>query len=163
MSRDPAAFENSAALGVDHHRSCFACRPRDAGGLGLRFRALEAGVVEAEFDCDSYYQSYPDRVHGGIVALLLDAAMTHCLFTRDVRGYTAKMSLRYRHAVELGVPAVARAWLVEARRPLFVLRAELMQTQVVRARADATFCGAPERDASLLSASRASSDTIPVR
>jgi acyl-coenzyme A thioesterase PaaI-like protein len=46
-----------------------------SGGLGLHFDAQPDGSVEGVFDCASAYQGYQDRLHGGVVATLADAAM----------------------------------------------------------------------------------------
>ncbi len=121
------------------HPACFACRPSDEGGLGLRFRRSPGGGVEAVFSGEERYQGYPDRLHGGIIAMLLDAAMTHCLFARHVRAYTAKLALRYALPSRVGVPCVIRAELVRSRPPAYVLRAEVRQEGEVCARAEATF------------------------
>lgn len=122
---------------------CLATRPREQGGLGLHFEVLDDGSVQAAFGCDAAYQSYPDRLHGGIVATLLDSAMTNCLFARGVSGVTARLNIRYRHPVEIGQPVEVQAWLDRDAKPLYVLRSELRQAGVVMALADAKFYGAP--------------------
>jgi acyl-coenzyme A thioesterase PaaI-like protein len=121
------------------HPACVACRKSSAGGLGLRFVTRSHGTVVAEFDCDPCYQGYPDRVHGGIVALLLDTAMTHCLFSRGLLGVTARMEIRYESPVEIGTPATLCARLLRADRRLYRLMAEIVQDDTVRARAKGTF------------------------
>lgn len=125
------------------HPACVACRNTDEGGLGLRFRGSPDGGVEAEFACDASYQSYPDRLHGGIVALLLDAAMTHCLFARDLHGLTARLTIRYRGKVDIGTPGVVRARLVRTAHRMYDLSAEFVQAGVVRAEAEARFASRP--------------------
>ncbi len=125
------------------HPACIACRPPREGGLGLSFDVAEDGSVTTHFACDAHYQGYPDRLHGGIVATLLDSAMTHCLFARRIRGMTARLNIAYRHPVDVGAAATVRAWLVEFRAPLYILKAELIQHDRVRVTADAKFHGAP--------------------
>jgi acyl-coenzyme A thioesterase PaaI-like protein len=99
--------------------------------------------VEAAFDCDPRYQSYPDRLHGGVVALLLDAAMTHCLFGHGREGLTARLNIRFRGKVELGVVAVVRARLRRIAHGVHQLEARLLQGDVVRAEAEARFVSRP--------------------
>jgi acyl-coenzyme A thioesterase PaaI-like protein len=131
--RDTADF---AAL---CHPACVACREPSAGGLGLRFTAAGDGTVEAAFECDPCYQGYPDRLHGGITAMLLDAAMTHCLFSRGILGVTVRLAIRYDSPVAIGKPAVLRAWVLRWDRRLYRLRAELIQEDTVRAEGKAAF------------------------
>lgn len=123
------------------HPDCFACRPRHRGGLGLQFSLVDESSVAAEFDCDSRFQSYPDRLHGGVVSLLLDAAMTHCLFAHGVRGYTARLQIRFHKPVELARPARIVASVIGVRAPLFRMRAEIWQSGLRRASAEASFHG----------------------
>jgi len=109
------------------HPSCLVCGNERPDGLALRFEQQTDGSVVAEFDCSEVFQGYPDRLHGGVVAMLLDAAMTHCLFARSVTGLTVRLGVRYHRAVLLGVPAVVRARVVDARSPLYYLRSEVVQ------------------------------------
>jgi acyl-coenzyme A thioesterase PaaI-like protein len=137
----PVAVEAMARLRAACHPACIGCRSRHDGGLGLRFDQEGASGVVARFDSDPSYQGYPDRLHGGIIATLLDAAMTHSLFARRVRGYTVKMEVRYRRAVTIGVPATVRAQLVRSRPPWFHIQAEVLQQGEVCASARAVFNG----------------------
>lgn len=121
------------------HPSCVVCGGDRPDGLGLHFKQRDDGSVVADFDCGATFQGYPDRMHGGVTALLLDAAMTHCLFARGIAGLTAKLSVRYHRAVSVGVPAVVRARIVDSRTPLYYLESEVLQNGNVRATAKATF------------------------
>ena len=141
MLAEPDAAEAMASLQAACHPACIGCRPRQEGGLGLRFEHADGNGVVAHFDSDPSYQGYPDRLHGGIIATLLDAAMTHSLFARCVLGYTVRMELRYRRPVVLGVPATVSASVVHCRPPWFRVRAEVMQQGLVRASAEAVFRG----------------------
>lgn len=134
---------NGVELSAACHPDCIACRSASEGGLGLRFHDLPDGGVATRFACDSRYQGYPGRLHGGIIATLLDAAMTHCLFARRIRGYTARLEIRYEEPVATSAGCRVRAALERERPPLYYLRAELWQDDVCRARAEATFHGGP--------------------
>ncbi len=123
------------------HPACFACRSEQAGGLGLRFVADGRGGVVAEFPCRPNYQGYPDRLHGGIISMLLDAAMTHCLFANHVRGYTVRLALRFHRPVNIGESATIYASLTQSRPPLYYLTGEVWQSTARCASAKATFIG----------------------
>ena len=107
--------------------------------MGLSFVQLPDGSVTAEYACHPRYQGYPDRLHGGIVALLLDAAMTHCLFARGLQGVTARLSIRYSHPVDLEVPATVRAAVERSRGLLRDLEASISQGGQIRATASGCF------------------------
>jgi len=103
--------------------------------------------VSGKFHCSPIFQGYPDRLHGGVVAMLLDAGMTHCLFAQKIAGLTARLSIRYNHGVTLGIPALVRARIVDSESPLYYLESEVLQNGQVCATAKATFwdsaCGEP--------------------
>lgn len=127
---------------AQQHPNCIACDPLHPLGLNLRFAPDGDRGVTAAFDCAATWQGYPDRLHGGIVALLLDAAMTNCLFRVGVAGVTARMDVRYRAALQVGTAAVVRAELERAEPPLYVLKAEVEQDGQVRAAATGKFFSA---------------------
>ena len=139
MTTDLAASKTATALSERCHPACIACGTRHGEGLGLRFTEEADGTVVASFACDGKYQGYPDRLHGGIVAMLADAAMTHCLFLREISAVTAKLKLRLPRPVEVGVAATVRASMVRNSPPIFELKAEISQTGTVRATAEALF------------------------
>jgi uncharacterized protein (TIGR00369 family) len=141
-----ASAASSAGVGAACHPACIACRDRSRGGLGLRFEPQPDDSVLTVFACDAQYQGYPDRLHGGIIATLLDAAMTHCLFAHGVRGMTARLNIRYRHPVAVGQEALVQAWLVRQSSPLYVLTAEVRQAGRLCAVAEAKFFGQPVPD-----------------
>lgn len=121
------------------HPACFACAPAAEGGLGLAFATAPDGSVAATFGCPERFQGYPDRLHGGVVATLLDAAMTHCLFAGGRRGVTAKLEVRFRKPVSLDEPARVAARVVEERGAICRLAATLEQAQQTCAEAEALF------------------------
>jgi acyl-coenzyme A thioesterase PaaI-like protein len=105
----------------------------------LRFQAEPDGSVVGTFACDGKYQGYPDRLHGGVIAMLADAAMTHCLFQRGIRAVTGKLRLRFPRPVEVGSEATVRATITKNAPPLFELTAEIWQAGVVRVTAESLF------------------------
>jgi acyl-coenzyme A thioesterase PaaI-like protein len=109
--------------------------------------------VAASFSCDARFQGYPDRLHGGVIAMLMDAAMVHWLFGQQLSGATAKLEVQYRHPVLLNRDATVRARLVRDAHPLYVLEAEVLQQDVVQAQARGLFSvkdvAAPDGDVTL--------------
>ncbi len=139
MTTNLATSKTTTDLPQRCHPACIACGVRNGAGLGLRFTEEADGSVVGSFACDGKYQGYPDRLHGGVVAMLADAAMTHCLFLRRIRAVTGKLRLRFPRPVEVGVDATVRAKLVKNSPPLFELEAEVSQGGVVRVTAKGLF------------------------
>lgn len=121
------------------HPACVACRPRSEGGLGLRFEMQPDGSLLASFECHFDYRSYPDRVHGGVVALLLDAAMSHCLFGRGIAGITGRLNIGFRAPLRIGGRAEIRTFVADQTENLYRVRAEITQDGELKAQADGKF------------------------
>ncbi len=81
------------------HRGCLLCGSDNPRSLGLMFQDSSRGGVEAEFQGGDELQGYDGLMHGGVIASLLDAAMTHCLFHRGVRAVTGDLNVRYLQPV----------------------------------------------------------------
>jgi acyl-coenzyme A thioesterase PaaI-like protein len=111
--------------------------------LGLQFRPEPDGSVVASFSCEADYQGYPDRLHGGVIAMLFDAAMTNCLFHRGLAGVTARLVVSFREPVRVNEPAEVRAHIASERRELCLLRAALHQSGTVKAFAEGKFMVLP--------------------
>lgn len=120
------------------HHDCFACGHGE-GGLGLVFEMSGVDAVSAEWFCEERFQSYPGIIHGGIIATILDCAMTNCLLIKDIPAVTADMHIEYIEPLRVGSVVTVRAWLVRSRSPLFMLDAEVVQNGRVSARASAKF------------------------
>lgn len=82
-------------------------------------------------------------LHGGIIAALLDGAMTNCIFARGFVAVTAELNVRYRASVAAGEEVTIRAWLDQSHSRLHQLRSELVQDNVVKVIATAKFMQKP--------------------
>lgn len=134
--RQSRAEDTGSIAGL--HHDCFACGHGE-DGLGLTFDRNGVDTVSAEWFCEERYQSYPGIVHGGIIATILDCAMTNCLLMKGISAVTADMHVKYREPLRVGGMVTVRASLVRSRSPLFMLDAEVIQNGAVCARATAKF------------------------
>ena len=125
------------------HSNCVVCDPANKRGLGLEFTIAKDGSVEAVFGCDRIYEGYPKYLHGGVVSSLLDGAMTNCIFSRGHVALTAELNIRFLHPVATDTPATVRAWIDKYFRPLHLVKAEVLQDQVVKATAVGKFMECP--------------------
>ena len=105
-------------------RLCFGCGSENPQGLGLRFR-LEDGRAVADFTPPSHLQGYPGRVHGGVVASMLDEAMGWAVYGQGVWAMTVRLTTRLRRPVWLGEPVTVSGWVTRDRGRFVELRSEL--------------------------------------
>jgi len=117
---------------ADAHPRCVVCSPTNVNGLRLECTAMPDGSVQGDFPGGVAYEGYVGRLHGGVIAALLDGAMTQCLFAYGCQGFTAQLTVRYRHPVATGEAMTVHAWLTDSHAPLHYLRAELRQNGQVR-------------------------------
>ena len=130
------------------HARCVACGSVNGQVPQLRFTVAQDGGVEAWFPGGETFQGYDGILHGGVIATLLDAAMTNCLFAHGCCGVTGELRIRFRHPVVSGEPSRLRARIERSTPPLFVLRAELWQSGRVRANATGKFMECPSEASS---------------
>jgi acyl-coenzyme A thioesterase PaaI-like protein len=138
-----AANEILAAVRDVTHSHCRMCGSENEHGLQLKFFMNEAGDVEAEFACAPDWQGYPGILHGGVVAAMIDSAMSNCLFVRQINAVTAEFTIRYHEPVKVHCPATVRARIDKSLSRLHLLSGEVLQNGKVVAHASAKFMNLP--------------------
>lgn len=128
------------------HRGCVVCDPSNAQGPNLRCEPDGDRRVTARFRAESWMAGFPGRVHGGIVSMLLDGAMTQCLFAHDIVAVTAVMHLRFRRPVPLDSELRVSAWIEHSDATRYELKAELRDADNLLAEAEALFTPQRESD-----------------
>jgi uncharacterized protein (TIGR00369 family) len=121
------------------HSRCLLCGERNPFSLKLVFEAGDEGGVKTRFKSHEGLQGYDDMLHGGVIAALLDAAMTHCLFHHGVQAVTGDLHVRFVKPVSCDASLEIRAWVLSSRPPLYRLRAEISQDQLIMAWAESKF------------------------
>lgn len=101
MIRAPMSRAPSATLASSANR-CFVCGPGNPRGLRIRFR-LDGEVCRAEFTPDNECVGYEGVTHGGILFSVLDDVMANWVFLRGERCTTARVDIRYRQPLPVGV------------------------------------------------------------
>lgn len=137
MDTNATTTEADALEGL--HHGCFACGSREGFGLHLRFDTSAGGVATAVWRPAPLFQSYPGRLHGGVIATLLDAAMVHALSARGVAGVTVEMNIRYARGVSVADPIEVTGRVESVRHGVYFCRAELLQAGGAAVRAAAKF------------------------
>lgn len=137
--------ESRSSILASAHEECFACGYLNQHGLGLTFRPSLSGGVEATFYCDLKYQGYPGFLQGGVIATLLDSAMTHCLFQKGIMAMTGRMYIQFKKPVRMQEVVQIKASMVEQRGPAYWLSAEVIQEELVCAKSSATFMQIPKQ------------------
>ncbi len=82
---------------------CAVCGIENPFGFEARFYETESNEVVAIFQTKFLQQSYPSRVHGGIISAMLDEIIGRALWIDDPDGLavTVELSLRYKKPIPL--------------------------------------------------------------
>ncbi|HEU4634588.1 MAG TPA: PaaI family thioesterase [Edaphobacter sp.] len=87
---------------------CFGCGPANPQGLHLTFStetsAEGSPITTAQLQLDRLHEGPPGYVHGGIIATLLDEAMSKLNRPLDVLAVTRHMEIDYLRPVPLFQP-----------------------------------------------------------
>ncbi len=107
---------------------CFGCGKDNPVGLKAQFYNLEEGKTVAVFQPGGMYQSYPERLHGGVAASILDETLGRAILPMepDCWSVTAELTIRYKKPVPLDVPLKVVAQVTENNRRLFRSSGELI-------------------------------------
>jgi acyl-coenzyme A thioesterase PaaI-like protein len=127
---------------------CYACGVENASGLHMEFRREGDRTVCDYTPCD-YQQGYPGRMHGGLVATMIDEAMGWAVYGAREWGATARLNVRFRRPVRLDQTLRIEAWITNDRSRLIELRGEVRDAKgILLAEGEGTFMKLDERTAS---------------
>jgi len=131
--------ESARSLDSSIHPHCVVCGRKNPRGLNLHFSLTDDASAKGSFFCSKALEGYPDRVHGGVIASVLDGAMTNCLFLHGLTGVTVELNIRYKRPVDTDRIATVRGWIERSSSLLHILKAELVQGNEVKATASGKF------------------------
>jgi len=101
---------------TESQSKCFVCGQANAGGLRIQFHSAGDGSVEARWKPEETLEGFPGIVHGGIVATLLDEAMSKAIAALGCTALTAELKVRYRRPVRSGKELAVRGWVLDRQK-----------------------------------------------
>jgi acyl-coenzyme A thioesterase PaaI-like protein len=108
MSDGPTTREIPLAHGKLN--GCFGCGDDNRAGLHLKFLVDEEGRVLCRLRLAAQFQGPPGHAHGGIIATLLDEAMSKANRHRNIVAMTRHMSIDYLRPVPLESDLLLEGW-----------------------------------------------------
>jgi len=100
------------AHGAQNH--CFGCGMDNAKGLRLEFYLTEDSSTVCFVAVPDSFEGPPGYVHGGMIATLLDEAMSKAVRACGVSAMTRSMEIDYRRPVPSGAPLRIEGRLVRS-------------------------------------------------
>jgi uncharacterized protein (TIGR00369 family) len=108
---------------VDDHY-CFACGMKNPDGLRIQWK-VEGLTTSAEFTPDRKYQGWKGILHGGIIATLLDEAMTRLAWVVCGGALTAEMTVRFVSPAKIGELLQVRGEIIGQSRKIVEMKASV--------------------------------------
>jgi acyl-coenzyme A thioesterase PaaI-like protein len=129
----------SAYAVADHH--CFACGSTNPIGMGLKIelgdrRAKTTWIPGADF------VGWSDRVHGGLIATVLDEVMAWAPSSDDAWAVTSSFTIRFHAPVSPGERLRAEGWVEGQRRRIYDVKGEVRAGGRLIAEATGTYLAA---------------------
>ena len=93
---------------------CFGCGPANAGGLHLEFLLAEDGRVVCLPTIPDSFEGPAGYLHGGIIATLLDEAMSKSVRAQGLTAMTRQMEINYLRPVHSEAPIRVEGRLVRS-------------------------------------------------
>jgi acyl-coenzyme A thioesterase PaaI-like protein len=85
-------------------KMCLVCGLKNRFGLRSFFYELDNNELLAIFKPTEEYQGYPDRLHGGIAASILDETIGRAILmfhSGNIWGFTVEFTIRFRKPIPL--------------------------------------------------------------
>ena len=98
-------------------KMCIMCGLDNEYGVRAPFYSMEDGSVMTVFSYREQHQSYPGRVHGGLITAMLDELGLRALWAKEggekTYGVTMSLETKYRKPVPYGVTLYGRGEIVK--------------------------------------------------
>lgn len=109
-------------------RMCFICGMDNVQGFKSQFYNMEDGSVITPVRYKDVHQSFPQRVHGGLIATMLDelACRAYWVSGDYTLGVTTSMELKYRKPVPYNVDLLAQGYVIEDKSRMFKTKSKII-------------------------------------
>ena len=121
-SREIRGLDGRRYAFADHN--CFACGRTNPIGMRLQIE-LGDGTARTEWAGGQDFEGWEGKLHGGILATLLDEVMAWAPSSYDSWAVTAEMNIRYRSPANPGERLTAEARVVNRRRRIYEVHGEV--------------------------------------
>lgn len=109
-------------------KGCFICGTENQESLKTKFYELENNELMSISTPTPTHQSYPDRMHGGIISAILDEVIGRSIMILepDAWGVTVELNIKYKKPVPLSSQVKATARITRNTRLIFEGTGEIL-------------------------------------
>ena len=130
----------------NNSKSCIICGMQNSAGVKAPFYEMEDGSVVTLFSYSPEHQSYPGRVHGGMITCMLDELIGRVIWVTDpeVLAVTLDINVKFRKPVPSHVPLIGIGKIVKSGSRAYTGEAKIEDADgVVLAEGTATYYKMP--------------------
>lgn len=102
-------------------KHCFVCGTENQESLKTKFYELDNKELMAISKPTPTHQSYPDRMHGGVISAILDEAIGRAIMIEEPEawGVTVELNIKFKKPVPLSGPVKTVARITRNTRLIF--------------------------------------------
>lgn len=113
-------------------KMCIMCGLDNEYGVRAPFYDMEDGSVITKFSYREQHQSYPGRVHGGLITSMLDEMGLRALWAKELKeeafGVTFSLETKFRKPVPYNAELIGRGIIVRDTPRFFSAEVQLFDT-----------------------------------
>ncbi|MCD8201205.1 MAG: PaaI family thioesterase [Clostridia bacterium] len=124
-------------------RMCAVCGLDNEAGLRAPFYTMEDGSVVTVFQYRAEHQSYPGRVHGGLIAAMIDEMGLRGIWAKEgsetTYGVTLSLEVKFRKPVPYDTKLLGRGIVTSETGHFFTVHAVITDGKSVLAEGDVKY------------------------
>ena len=124
-----ATHEHLTPFAHSASNRCFGCGPANTAGLHLEFFLADDGSVVSHPVIAAAFDGHPGYLHGGVIATLLDEAMSKAVRAQGSVSMTRKIEVEYLRPVPSGVKLRIEGCVVRNERRKHWAEARILNEQ----------------------------------
>ena len=114
-------------------KMCAICGMDNEYGVHAQFYNMEDGSVMTKFKYRQEHQSYPGRVHGGLITAMLDEMGLRALWAKEGSeekfGVTMSLDTKYRKPVPYDEEIIGKGIVIKENNKFFVVDSKILDLQ----------------------------------
>lgn len=105
----------------NNSEDCIVCGLKNHSSLRTRFYELEGDIICGIFNTEDFHQSFPGRMHGGMISAVLDEVIGRAVMIKNPEqwGVTGELTVRYLKPTPLSTKLKAFGKIVKENSRLF--------------------------------------------
>ena len=114
-------------------KMCAICGMDNKYGVHAQFYSMEDGSVMSKFKYREEHQSYPGRVHGGLITAMLDEMGLRALWAKEGNeeemGVTVSLDTKYRKPVPYNTELIGKGVVVKNNNNFLIVESKILDLE----------------------------------